>query len=134
MVQRREEGGVTLPENLPSREYLAQFIRKPEPVAKRGKQGVRITDETITKIRQLAREGYKPETIAEMVGHHERSVRYYIRNAPKAMLRKIPYAQKRKAGRLFRAGATVTEVARFLGRSMESARWIKKSMGFEEGR
>lgn len=119
-------------EDLPSREYLAQFVRKPEPVAKRGKQGVRITDETITRIRQLAREGCKPEVIAEMVGHHERSVRYYIRNAPKAMLRKIPYAQKRKAGKLFRAGATVTEVARFLGRSMESARWIKKSMGFEE--
>ncbi len=120
-------------EDLPSREYLAQFIRKPEPVAKRGKQGVRLTDETIAKIRQLAREGHKPDVIAVMVGHHERSVRYYIRNAPKAMLRKIPYAEKRKAGRLFRAGATVTEVAKFLGRSRGSVRWIRRSMGFEGG-
>jgi DNA-binding CsgD family transcriptional regulator len=119
-------------EDLPSREYLAQFVRKPEAVApRRGKQGVRITDETIAKIRQLAREGCKPEAIAEMVGHHERSVRYYMRNAPKAALRKIPYAMKRKAGRLFRAGATVTEVAKFLGRTRGSVRWIRRSMGFE---
>ncbi len=120
-------------ENLPSREYLAQFIRKPDTSApRRGKQGVRLTDETIARIRQLAREGHKPDVIAVMVGHHERSVRYYIRNAPKAMLRKIPYAQKRKAGRLFRAGATVTEVAKYLGRSRGSVRWIRRSMGFEE--
>jgi hypothetical protein len=119
-------------EDLPSREYLAQFIRNPEPVAKRGKQGVRLTDETIANIRKLAREGYKPDVIAEIVGHDERSVRYYIRNPPKAKQRKIPYAQKRKAGRLFRAGATVTEVAKFLGRSRGSVRWIRRSMGFEE--
>jgi len=125
---------VTLPEDLPSREYLAQFIPKPEPAAKRGKQGVRLTEEAIAKIRQLAREGYKPDVIAEIVGHDERSVRYYIRNPPKAKQRKIPYAQKRKAGRLFRAGATVTEVAKFLGRSRGSVRWIRRSMGFEERR
>ena len=123
---------MTLPEDLPSREYLAQFIPKPELAVTKGKQGVRLTDETITRIRQLAREGHKPDVIAEMVGHHERSVRYYIRNVPRAMLRKIPYAQKRKAGRLFRAEATVTEVAKFLGRSRGSVRWIRRSMGFEE--
>ena len=124
---------MTLPEDLPSRQYLAQFIRKPEPVAKRGKQGVRLTDDEIAKIRQLAREGHKPSAIAEMTGRHERSVRYYLRNAPKAALRKILYAQKRKAGRLFRAGATVTEVARYIGRSVGSAKWIRRSMGFEGG-
>jgi DNA-binding CsgD family transcriptional regulator len=120
-------------EDLPSREYLAQFVSRPEPCAQRGKQGVRLTEDEIAKIRQLAREGHKPSTIAEMTGRHERSVRYYLRNAPKAALRKIPYAQKRKAGRLFRQGATVVEVARFLGRSVGSAKWIRRSMGFEGG-
>ena len=119
--------------DLPSREYLAQFVRPPQPCAQRGKQGVRLTGDEIAKIRQLAREGHKPSAIAEMTGRHERSVRYYLRNAPKAALRKIPYAMKRKAGRLFRAGATVAEVARYIGRTRGSVRWIRRSMGFEGG-
>lgn len=115
---------------LPSREYLAQFLRKPaeSPSRARGKQGVRLTSDEITRIRQLTRDGHKPNVIADIIGRSERSVRYYIRNRPKSDMRTIPYAVMRRAGRLFRAGGTVSEVARILGRTRESVKHIRRRL------
>jgi len=114
---------------LPSREYLAQFIREPEPIAKAAKPRKHLTDDEIARIRQLRREGHKAEIIAEMTGRHECTVTYYLRNAPKRTFRTIPVSVMRKAGKLFRAGGTVAEVARILGRTRESARWMREKLG-----
>lgn len=121
--------------NLPSREYLAQFLRNPEPIPPRpqGKRGVHLTDDEIARIRQLKREGFKPSAISEMTGRHERTIRYYLRNAPKRTFRSIPYAVMRRAGRLFRAGGTVAEVARILGRTRESVKHIRRRLGLGGG-
>ena len=121
--------------DLPSREYLAQFIRKPEvnPTRPQAKRRARLTDEEIARIRQLKREGFKPFAISEMTGRHERTIRYYLRNAPKRTFRTIPYAVMRRSGRLFRAGGTVAEVARILGRTRESVKHIRRRLGLEGG-
>lgn len=121
--------------NLPSRDYLAQFLRNPEPIPPRpqGKRGVHLTDDEIARIRQLKREGFKPSAISEMTGRHERTIRYYLRNAPKRTFRSIPYAVMRRAGRLFRAGGTVAEVARILGRTRESVKHIRRRLGLGGG-
>lgn len=123
-------------EDLPSREYIAQFIRKPDDSLPkpRGKQGVELTAEEIAKIRQLNREGFKPAAISEMTGRHERTIRYYLHNAPKRTFRTIPYAVMRRAGRLFRAGGTIAEVARILGRTRESVKHIRRRLKLEGGR
>lgn len=121
--------------NLPSREYLAQFIRTPEakPAPSPGRRGAHLTDDEIARIRQLKREGFKPAAISEMTGRHERTIRYYLRNAPKRTFRSIPYAVMRRAGRLFRAGGTVAEVARILGRTRESVKHIRRRLGLDGG-
>lgn len=114
---------------LPSREYLAQFMRTPGAIAKAPKLRKHLTDEEIARIRQLKREGFKPAAISEMTGRHERTIRYYLRNAPKRTFRTIPVSVMRRAGKLFRAGGTVAEVARILGRTRESARWMREKLG-----
>lgn len=116
---------------LPSRGYLAQFLPAASTPRPRGKQGVRLTRDEITRIRQLTRDGHKPSVIAEMIGRSERSVHYYIRNGPKRDMRTIPYAVMRRAGRLFRAGGTVSEVARILGRTRESVKRIRRRLGLK---
>jgi len=117
--------------DLPSREYLAQFIRKPEAITKAPKPRKHLTGDEITRIRQLRREGHKPEIIAEMTGRHECTVTYYLRNAPKRTFRKIPVSVMRRAGKLFRAGGTVAEVARILGRTRESVKHIRRRLGLD---
>lgn len=121
--------------DLPSRDYLAQFIRKPEanPPRQQGKRRVHLTDEEIARIRQLKRDGFKPAAISEMTGRHERTIRYYLHNAPKRTFRTIPYAVMRRAGRLFRAGGTVAEVARILRRTRESVKHIRRRLGLAGG-
>jgi DNA-binding CsgD family transcriptional regulator len=119
--------------DLPSREYLAQFIRTPEakPTPPTGRRGFHLTDGEIARIRQLKREGFKPAAISEMTGRNERTIRYYLHNAPKRTFRTIPYAVMRRAGRLFRAGGTVAEVARILGRTRESVKHIRRRLGLD---
>lgn len=119
--------------NLPSREYLAQFLRNPEPIPPRpqGKRGVHLTDDEIARIRQLKREGHKTTAIQEMTGRCEETVLYYLRNAPKRTFRTIPVSVMRKAGKLFRAGGTVAEVARILGRTRESVKHIRRRLGLD---
>lgn len=118
---------------LPSREYLTQFLPAASAPRPRGKQGLRLTRDEITRIRQLTRDGHKPSVIADMIGRSERSGHYYIRNRPKRDMRTIPYAVMRRAGRLFRAGGTVSEVARILGRTRESVKHIRRRLGLEGG-
>jgi len=120
--------------DLPSREYIARVMRFAEPApeaAKPNRPRKHLTDEEIARIRQLKREGHKPEIIAEMTGRHECTVTYYLRNAPKRTFRTIPLSVMRKAGKLFRAGGTVAEVARILGRTRESVKHIRRRLGLE---
>lgn len=120
--------------DLPSREYVARFMRFAEPVpetAKKAKPRNHLTDDEIARIRQLRREGHKAEVIQEMTGRCEETVLYYIRNAPKRKFRKIPLPVMRRAGKLFRAGGTVAEVARILGRTRESVKHIRRRLGMD---
>jgi len=113
---------------LPSREYLAQFMRTPGAIAKAPKLRKHLTDEEIARIRQLKRDGYKTAVIQEMTGRCEETVLYYLRNAPKRTFRTIPVSVMRRAGKLFRAGGTVAEVARILGRTRESVKHIRRRL------
>jgi len=122
--------------DLPSREYIARVMRFAEPApeaAKPNRPRKHLTDDEIARIRQLKREGHKTTVIQEMTGRCEETVLYYLRNAPKRTFRTIPVSVMRRAGKLFRAGGTVAEVARILGRTRESVKHIRRRLGFDGG-